>query len=62
MFTFIGDPVLDAWHGAKKWSTSPSLANDGFVTREEYLEKGGDYLKEHIASNRSKTIPGVVQT
>ncbi|XP_071802148.1 actin-related protein 5-like [Asterias amurensis] len=56
-----GDPVLDAWHGAKKWSTTPS-ANDGFVTREEYLEKGGDYLKEHIASNRCKTLPGVVET
>lgn len=44
------DPVLDAWKGAAKWaSTSPSRRS--FVTKEEWLEKGGEYLKEHNLGN-----------
>ncbi|KAI9861937.1 MAG: Nuclear actin-protein involved in chromatin remodeling [Trichoglossum hirsutum] len=44
------DPVLDAWKGAAKWSCGPEW-KAACVTREEYLEKGGDYLKEHNFGN-----------
>ncbi|XP_038046523.1 actin-related protein 5-like [Patiria miniata] len=57
-----GDPVLDAWHGAKQWSTDATSVKDGFVTREEYLEKGGEYIKEHVASNRYRPNPTVVRS
>jgi len=46
-----GDVVLDAWHGARCWAVSPALADAG-LTLADYNEKGGDYLKEHCASNR----------
>ncbi|XP_033119970.1 actin-related protein 5-like [Anneissia japonica] len=45
------DPVLDAWLGAKKWASDPDRLISGSCLRAEYEEKGGDYLKEHIASN-----------
>jgi actin-related protein 5 len=44
------DCVLDAWRGAAQWAGKrESRAN--FVTRAEYLEKGGEYLKEHGLGN-----------
>ena len=48
----LANPVLDAWFGARKWvrSLNGSLQTVS-VTREEYNEKGGEYLKEHFASN-----------
>ncbi|XP_022084305.1 actin-related protein 5-like isoform X2 [Acanthaster planci] len=57
-----GDPVLDSWHGAKKWASDAALAGDCFVTREEYLEKGGEYLREHAASNRFRPNPTVIRS
>jgi len=44
------DPLLDAWKGAAQWAGS-SESRRSFVTREEYLEKGGEYLKEHNLGN-----------
>ncbi|KAF2500552.1 putative chromatin remodeling complex subunit [Lophium mytilinum] len=44
------EPVLDAWRGAAKWASSAN-AKQSFVTREEFHEKGGDYLKEHDLGN-----------
>jgi actin-related protein 5 len=38
------DPVLDAWRGAAKWAGG-SAWRAAAVTREEYMEKGSDYLK-----------------
>ena len=38
------DPVLDAWKGAAEWAAGPGLAK-GSISREEYLEKGSEYLK-----------------
>lgn len=40
------DPVLDAWKGASAWARR-SESRQAFVTREEWLEKGAEYLKEH---------------
>ena len=38
------DAVLDAWRGAAGWARTPD-ARRAMVSREEYLEKGGEYLK-----------------
>lgn len=38
------DAVLDAWKGAAGWSRTPE-ARRAMVTREEYLEKGAEYIK-----------------
>ncbi|XP_060598270.1 actin-related protein 5-like [Ruditapes philippinarum] len=53
------DPSLDAWLGARQWITSSGIGNV-WITRAEYQEKGGDYLKEHIASNRYLPHPVLV--
>ncbi|CAH3183605.1 unnamed protein product, partial [Porites evermanni] len=53
-----GNPVLDAWYGARKWArTLSNNLRPVSVTREEYDEKGGEYLKEHFASNLYVTTP-----
>ena len=44
------DSILDAWRGAAKWSNQAN-SRHAFVTRAEFLEKGGDYLKEHNLGN-----------
>lgn len=44
------DSILDAWRGAAKWSNQAD-SRHAFVTRAEFLEKGGDYLKEHNLGN-----------
>ena len=42
--------LLDGWRGASGWSQREEN-RAWFVTREEYRERGGEYLKEHPASN-----------
>ena len=44
------DPTHDAWKGAAQWSQDPSFAESS-VTRDEYLEKGAEYMKEHSLGN-----------
>lgn len=44
------DPVLDAWRGAARWAGTAE-SRTAFVGREEYFEKGGEYLKEHSLGN-----------
>lgn len=44
------DPILDAWKGAAKWAGGNAWKSAA-VTREEYLEKGADYMKEHDLGN-----------
>jgi len=44
------EPLVDAWHGARQWCQQDGF-EQGFVSRSEYNERGGDYLKEHAASN-----------
>lgn len=38
------DPVLDAWKGAAKWA-SEAANRSNFITRADFMEKGGDYIK-----------------
>ncbi|KAJ3340621.1 Nuclear actin-protein involved in chromatin remodeling [Gonapodya sp. JEL0774] len=42
------DPRLDAWRGAALWARSEEFKTR-YVTRQEYLENGGEYLKEIAA-------------
>ncbi|KAL1584975.1 hypothetical protein WHR41_06110 [Cladosporium halotolerans] len=44
------NPVLDAWKGAAKWATTKQ-SRSAFVTKAEWAEKGGDYIKEHNLGN-----------
>lgn len=39
-----GDAVLDAWRGAAQWASQGELGRVS-ISRQEYLEKGSDYLK-----------------
>ena len=39
-----GDAMLDAWRGAAEWAGTDE-ARRARVTREEWLEKGGEYIK-----------------
>lgn len=45
------DPVLDAWKGAAGWWTRASSGDRAAATvsREEYLEKGSDYIKVSLS-------------
>lgn len=54
--TLASRPALDAWFGARDWALEhlPSregAAAQGWISRQEYEEKGGEYLSEHCASN-----------
>jgi actin-related protein 5 len=42
------DAILDPWRGAAKWAGGNAW-NVAAVTREEYIEKGADYLKVRAA-------------
>ena len=44
------DPILDPWRGAAQWAGG-SEWKQAAVTRQEYQEKGVDYLKEHSLGN-----------
>ncbi|XP_003220642.1 actin-related protein 5 [Anolis carolinensis] len=45
------NPVLDAWYGARAWALEYMNQEEGWITRKDYEEKGGEYLQEHCASN-----------
>lgn len=53
------NPGLDAWLGAKKF-TSDNKLKDISITREYYEEFGGDYLKTHATSNRFFETPSPI--
>ncbi|XP_051789233.1 actin-related protein 5 [Erpetoichthys calabaricus] len=45
------NPILDGWYGARNWALQYKDQDTGWISRTEYEEKGGEYLKEHGASN-----------
>ncbi|XP_067096402.1 actin-related protein 5 [Osmerus mordax] len=51
--TLASRPALDAWYGACDWALQhpPGGDGEGWVTRQDYEEKGGEYLREHSVSN-----------
>jgi actin-related protein 5 len=54
----LDDPILDAWKGARKFAISPDRSRYS-ITKAEYDEYGGEYLKEHLLSN--KYFPSPIQ-
>ncbi|KAK5998409.1 Actin-like protein arp5 [Cladobotryum mycophilum] len=44
------DALLDAWKGAAGWVGTPAW-KAATITREEYQEKGAEYIKEHDMGN-----------
>ena len=55
------NPVLDAWYGARKWALSEAFPTY-CVTKAEYEEKGGEYLKESCISNQYFPSPIVAKS
>ncbi|CAJ1085582.1 actin-related protein 5 isoform X2 [Xyrichtys novacula] len=55
--TMALQPSLDAWYGARDWAlVNPpggggGASAEGWISRQDYEEKGGEYLSEHCASN-----------
>uniref|UniRef100_A0A3B3BGU7 Actin-related protein 5 n=1 Tax=Oryzias melastigma TaxID=30732 RepID=A0A3B3BGU7_ORYME len=51
--TMASRPALDAWYGAREWALEhhPGEESEGWISRKDYEEKGGEYLSEHCASN-----------
>lgn len=45
------DPLLDAWKGAASWARDKPTIRKAFITKADYEEKGGDYLREHSYGN-----------
>ena len=45
------NPVLDAWYGVRDWALDHLDNEDVWITRQDYEETGGGYLREHCASN-----------
>ncbi|BFZ61373.1 Actin-related protein 5 [Saitoella coloradoensis] len=45
------EPLNDAWRGAAMWASKGDELKKCLVTRQEYLEMGGDYMKEHGMGN-----------
>ncbi len=43
-------PTLEPWRGLAAWSKTDE-ARQASVSREEWQDKGGDYLKEHSWGN-----------
>lgn len=50
------NPVLDSWYGARRWALQSDLEKFS-VTRADYEEYGGEYLKEHMTSNQYFPTP-----
>jgi actin-related protein 5 len=44
------NPLLDCWRGASLFARTDEFSR-ACVTREEYLEYGGHYLKDHRFAN-----------
>ncbi|KAM6924688.1 actin-related protein 5 [Xenentodon cancila] len=51
--SLASQPALDAWYGARDWVLEhpPERGSEGWISRQDYEEKGGEYLSEHCASN-----------
>ncbi|GJQ83179.1 Arp5 [Trypoxylus dichotomus] len=46
----LPNSTLSSWYGAKMWSHTEEF-KETLITRQEYDEFGGDYLKKHKSSN-----------
>lgn len=53
------DVSVDAWRGARDFANSSDISKY-LITKEDYIEMGGEYLKEHYASNRYFSTPAPI--
>lgn len=53
-------PSRDAWLGARQVASDDSCSADIYITRADYAEKGGDYLREHRWGNRFYATPAPI--
>lgn len=53
------DAVLDSWYGARNFANSSDNIKY-FITNKDYEEMGGEYLKEHYASNKYFRTPAPI--
>lgn len=51
------NPSLSAWNGAREFANMPGFSKDCTISRHDYTEKGGEYLKEHKTSNIFNASP-----
>jgi actin-related protein 5 len=49
---YPADPCLEPWKGMAVWSKTDEARNAS-VTRADWMEKGGEYIKEHSWGNWS---------
>ena len=51
--------ACDAWRGGRDFAQGNAGGSGGdcYVTRQEFLEKGAEFLKEHRLSNRYFRTP-----
>ncbi|XP_059622418.1 actin-related protein 5 [Phlebotomus argentipes] len=54
--TMASNPTLDAWLGASSFARQDTFMKMS-VSKREYEEFGGEYLKEHVASNKYYPTP-----
>lgn len=47
------DIGLDSWRGMAKWSRNGVECSNSMITRAEYQEYGGEYIKAHSLGNSS---------
>lgn len=59
--TMAKSASLDAWCGAREFAANSNQLKKGSITRAEYNEKGGEYLKQFHASNRYFPTPAATQ-
>lgn len=57
--TIARNPTLDAWFGAKDFSTSHNF-EETYITRAAYDEMGAEYLNIHRASNMYSPTPAAL--
>ncbi|XP_046844993.1 actin-related protein 5-like [Xenia sp. Carnegie-2017] len=50
---------LDSWLGMRQWARTVSDLSSVSITRQDYEEKGGEYLKEHQLSNHFIPTPSL---
>lgn len=55
--TVARDPAGDAWRGGRDFARKNAENGECFVTRQEFLENGAEFLKEHRLSNRYFRTP-----
>lgn len=53
-----GQTTLDAWNGAKDMANGSDF-QQYLTTKHDYLECGGEFFREHFASNRYFPTPAV---